>query len=56
MGDEEEVKDDTLVNIDDDTFEEVAPVGDDINLAAEISPDEDMESDFMTDDERDGMY
>jgi hypothetical protein len=56
MDQEEEIKEGADLNID-EAFEEEIPVVDDaIDMTAEMNDDEDIEADFITDEERDGMY
>ncbi len=41
----------------DEAFEEEVPVDDTlVDMSAEFEDDEDIEEDFITDEERDGMY
>lgn len=41
----------------DEAFEEEVPVDDTlVDMSAEFEDDEDIEEDFVTDEERDGMY
>jgi succinate dehydrogenase/fumarate reductase-like Fe-S protein len=56
MSEEEEIKEGADLNID-EAFEE-APVVEDavVDMSAEFNDDEEIEADFVTDEERDGMY
>ena len=59
MDGEEELKDeDRELDLDDETFaDDGAEISeDDIDVAAEIDPEDDMEADFLSDEDRDGMY